>query len=198
MKEDLNIRVKVAIENSKNARDLFIEKMLALSESLGHSNVKDRDLSNKQTFGPPATLEAILKLENELNTHLPPSYRCFLEINNGWKVVDGSQSFFSIDEIRSWKQRVDPSNWMSIASGAGHSFVNDCVVIGASDDSTDKYLINPKKIKNGEWQFIDFGRNGFAVFDSFLDFLVDTKDQFIESTKEMDLGDYFDPFAEDQ
>lgn len=188
----------MAIEESKKARDLFTEKMLDVSENLGYSNVKDRDANNKQVFGAPVTNETIQKLEKELNTELPPSYRAFLEINNGWKVVDGTQSFFSIDEIRSWKKRIDPSNWMSIASGAGHSFVEDCLVIGASDDSANKYLLNPKKIKNGEWQFIDFDRDGHAIFDSFLDFLIDTKKQFIESSEEIDLRNYFDPFAEDE
>jgi hypothetical protein len=197
MKDDLIEIVKLAIGESRKARDVFTEVMHEISEEQGYTDAKDRDPHEKQTFGAPAPEESILQLEAAINMKLPPSYRAFLQLNDGWKVIDGSQIFFSISELLAWRKRTDPSNWISIAKVSGNNFVEDCLVIGASDDAPDKYLLNPKVVIEGEWQFSDYGKDGCVSFDSFLSFLLDTKQQFLDASKELEFGEYFDPFAEE-
>ena len=197
MKDDLIERVRLAIEESWKARNVFTEAMHEISEKRGYTDAKDRDPNEKQIFGAPASEEDIVKLEDAIKMKLPPSYRIFLQLNDGWKVIDGSQNFFSISGLLAWRKRKDPSNWISIAKNSGNNFVEDCLVIGASNDAPDKYLLNPKEVKKSEWEFVDYGKDGYVKFDSFLDFLVDTKQQFLDASKELDFGEYFDPFAEE-
>lgn len=197
MNDDLIEVVKLAMEESREARNVFTEAMYEMSEKLGYTDTKDRDQNERQTFGVPASEESIAKLEDEIKMELPPSYKAFLRLSDGWKVVDGSQSFFSINELLAWREEMDPSNWISIAKTNGNNFVDGCLVIGASNDAPGKYLLNPKAITNGEWEFIDYGKDGYLKFDSFLGFLIDTKQQFLDASKELDFGQYYDPFAEE-
>ena len=198
MKENLIKTVRCAIKESQVARDAFTSAMHETSEKLGYTDPKDRDTSEKQNFGKPADESDIQEFEAKLNLSLPPSYRAFLLINNGWKVIDGSQSFFSMDQLLAWRSRKDPSHWMAIAKQNGDEFVGSCLVIGASDDSPDKYLLRPDNMnEEGEWQFIEFFKDGHEVYESFLEYIISTKEQFDESAKEVDFGEYFDPFEED-
>jgi cell wall assembly regulator SMI1 len=198
MQDNLFEKVRCAIKESQVARDAFTSAMNETSEKLGYADPKDRDTSEVQTFGKPADESSIQELEGVLNMVLPPSYRKFLLNNDGWEVIDGSQSFFSIDQLLAWRSRKDPSGWIDIAKQYGDEFVESCLVIGASDDSPDKYLLNPNVIdENSEWQFIEFFKDGHEVYESFLDYLVSTKEQFYESAKEIDFDEYFDPFDEE-
>lgn len=157
--------------------------------------VEGNSVSDKNDqLGQPASETEVQELEQKLNLVLPPSYKAFLLLNNGWKVVDGSQNFFSIQQIIKWCEKKDPSNWISIAESVGNGFVKECLVVGASHQSPDKYLLNPKIIVNEEWQFIEYRKDGYSVFDSFLEFMVATKQQFDEAANEINLDDYFDPF----
>lgn len=188
-------QVKRAIKESRDARDRFVKQMYEVSETLGYSEPGERDEDERQVFGDPVSEEQLLELEKEIHHTLPPTYRAFLSIHDGWKVIDGSQDFFSINEILDWRKRKDPSGWIAIATEAGDGVVGDCLVIGASDDSPDKYLLNPEKVSGeGEWEFIEYSKEGGEYFPSFLDFLQKTKQQFDESREELDMDDYFDPF----
>ncbi len=196
MSDNLFEDVKRAVKESQEARNMFTEAMYETSEKLGYTEPNHRNIKEKPIFGLPASEDRIAELERELNIKLPASYRVFLMLNNGWKVIDGSQSFFSIKELMGWRSRKDPSSWIAIAKDKGDEFVEDCLVIGASYDSPDKYLLNPKQIRDAEWQFIEYSKDGFVKYDSFLDYLIATKQQFIESAKGVDFGEYFDPFEE--
>ena len=104
MNDDLIEAVKLAMEESQKARDVFVEIMHEVSEKLEYTDAKDRDQNEKQFFGAPVSEERIDKLEDALKMKLPPSYRAFLRLSDGWKTIDGSQSFFSIDELLVWRK----------------------------------------------------------------------------------------------
>lgn len=197
MKNHLLDAMRLAIAESHNARDRFTEAMHKASEKQGYTVPKDRDNDETQSLGAPAAEDSIAELEAIIQMELPSSYRAFLQLHDGWRVIDGSQSFFSVQELLAWRKRKDPSRWMSIARTHGDTFVESCLVIGASGDMPDKYLLNPKEVKDGEWGFIDYGKEGHVKFDSFLLFLIDTKEQFLDASKELDFGEYFDPFAQE-
>jgi AAA+ ATPase superfamily predicted ATPase len=77
----------------------------------------------------------------------------------------------------------------------GDDFVKNSLVIGASKEAADKYLLNPNNLDaDGEWEFIDYEKTDSEVYSSFLAFLVDSEKVYRTSISEMDSEEYFDPF----
>lgn len=187
-------KMKRAIVQSQESRRLFSKKMTGIALELDYIDEGNSASGKSDQLGRPASETEIQELEQELSLVLPPSYKAFLYISNGWKVVDGSQNFFTIQQVLKWREKKDPSNWISIAESVGNGFVKECLVVGASNQSPDKYLLNPKIIVKQEWQFIEYRKDGYSVFDSFLEFMIATKQQFDEAANEINLDDYFDPF----
>ncbi|MDI9340536.1 MAG: SMI1/KNR4 family protein [Sediminibacterium sp.] len=187
-------KMKRAIVKSQESRRLFSKKMTEMALKLDYIDEENSTSGKSDQLGRPASETEIQELEQKLSLVLPPSYKAFLNISNGWKVVDGSQNFFTIQQVLKWQEKKDPSNWISIAESVGNGFVKECLVVGASNQSPDKYLLNPKVIVNEEWQFIEYRKDGYSVFDSFLEFMIATKLQFDEAANEINLDDYFDPF----
>lgn len=187
-------QMKNAILQSQESRRLFSKKMTEIALKLDYIDEENLASDKNDLLYQPASETEIQGFEQKLSLVLPPSYKAFLNISNGWKVVDGSQNFFTIQQVLKWREKKDPSNWISIAESVGNGFVKDCLVVGASNQSPDKYLLNPKIIVKQEWQFIEYRKDGYSVFDSFLEFMIATKQQFDEAVNEINLNDYFDPF----
>jgi cell wall assembly regulator SMI1 len=70
------------------------------------------ELKPRQHLGPPASDRQIAQLEAYLAIQLPPSYRIFLSLHDGWRGFEANLSLLSIEEqmkgetadyIRSWK-----------------------------------------------------------------------------------------------
>ena len=71
MESELTMRVSAAVKAGVEARSKFY--------------AADEDIEDKQQLGPPASEEQIAKLEQKIGIALPPSYRAFLTIHNGWR-----------------------------------------------------------------------------------------------------------------
>ncbi len=119
---------------------------------------------------PPATYDEIGDLENRLGLTLPPSYRAFLKVSNGWQRTN-----FFISHIRptsgvDWF-RVENENWVDIFSeqgddhedakyfqytidGAeGHRAAHMKFLLQISDVGDGVYLLNPEAVTpDGEWE----------------------------------------------
>ncbi len=63
------------------------------------------DPASKPVLSPPATREEIEGLEKRLNISLPPSYRTFLELHNGWKNFGVLRLFGTEDHGSQWAHK---------------------------------------------------------------------------------------------
>ena len=63
------------------------------------------DEEDRMMLGEPASPSQIAKLERRLGKPLPPSYRAFLELHNGWELFDGGLNLLSVeDQDSEWVQ----------------------------------------------------------------------------------------------
>jgi len=141
----------------------------------------------------PATQEDIEKLESRLGVILPPSYKAFLSISNGWL---RTTSF--IDRIRPAEEvnwfRVENENWVNLYSdsgseesdedyylydedyaGADHRAEHMQSLLQISDIDDGVYLLNPEAVTpDGEWEAWFFASwiPGARRFPSFLHLMV--------------------------
>jgi hypothetical protein len=114
---------------------------------------------------PPATEAAIAATERRLGVRLPPSYRAFLKVSNGWWITGtaGPIRLWGVEEIGRLGD-LDPelvSIWVGLGGGDGESpddpanLPNDHLAdaIKISEDNDGFYLLNPAiEPEPGEWQ----------------------------------------------
>lgn len=69
---------------------------------------------------PGATEEQIAAAEKRLGTPFPPSYRAFLRVSNGWRVLDSSiERMWGVDQIEWFRTR--HTDWINIWTQAANS-----------------------------------------------------------------------------
>jgi hypothetical protein len=114
---------------------------------------------------PPATESAIAATERRLGINLPPSYRAFLKVSDGWWVTGtaGPIRLWGVEQIGRLGD-LDPelvSIWGGLAGGDGDpcddpARLPNAHLAGAikiSDDNDGFYLLNPAiEPEPGEWQ----------------------------------------------
>src|SRR5688572_3349927 len=81
---------------------------------LAHYTSIDPDMADEQQLGSPAPESRIVDLETRLGRPLPPSYRAFLGMYNGWRMgVNAATDLLSVEEmldgpraeeVREWRQ----------------------------------------------------------------------------------------------
>ena len=188
--------VRAAIVRNVDARQQYNEAMYEMSEKAGYSKPEERDPNEVQVLYPPATEDEISELEELVGKQLPPSYRCFLQIHNGWKMIDGSPDFFSVMEVLKYNSSKAFEELKNNALERGDEYVLDCVVIGAQENGPDVYLLNPHKVSgSGEWELIEYEKADQERYKDFLTFLRVTEKEYRESISDLDEIEYFDPFT---
>jgi hypothetical protein len=130
---------------------------------------------------PGANALEIDAAEKKLGLRLPPSYKAFLRVSNGWRQVamDAEDGFlYSVNQI-GWFRELQPQSLRAWLSGTGSldasdeqyfvygakqdsvhlrdSYLKDCLAISSQIDSA-IYLLNPHVVdSNGEWEAWFFG-----------------------------------------
>src|SRR6476661_5080065 len=128
---------------------------------------------------PPANDEQIEATEKRLGLTLPPSYKSFLKVSNGWRVIDQFiNRLWPVEEI-DWLASTDPESvavWEDAPIGNGDILYESRYIastIQISDveyGGTAVYLLNPKVVSpSGEWEawFFSHWNPGAAVYPSF-------------------------------
>ena len=93
---------------------------------------------------PGATEEQIVAAEARLGVMLPPSYREFLTVTNGWRQPD---AFWVANAGSLWS--IEQVEWYSGSLYSGHLQT----VLEISDNGDGIYLLNPELISDtGEWE----------------------------------------------
>lgn len=133
----------------------------------------DEDQGRK--LAPPASPEQITRLERELGRRLPPSYRAFLELHNGWSnFAGGSRILGTEDHGQTWvKERI--AFWNSIVDDGPSPFELGAVPVLFGEDENHFLAMDPKSARpDGETDFVDYdyGRE-HQRFKDFIAFLRD-------------------------
>ncbi len=118
----------------------------------------------------PASQRDLKRLEDRLGMSLPPSYRSFLMVSNGWR-----RTTFAIDRVRPAAEvewfRVENEHWVDAYSEHGsdlpdeayydypkgsasdHRSVHLKSLVQISDVEDGVYLLNPEAVTpDGEWE----------------------------------------------
>lgn len=129
----------------------------------------------------PAGEEQIAAVEKRLGMTLPPSYRAFLKVSNGWPVCNPyMDEVFPVERI-DFTRNTDPDlidNWEKTRTDADKASVSDIahtIQISAWTDMA-VLLLNPNKSTvEGEWEAWFYSDNipGAEVFPTFWDLMQD-------------------------
>ncbi len=154
---------------------------------------------------PGATEEQLAQLESYLERALPPSYRAFLKVSDGWRwVTDDIDHLWSTEEIGWFAVRNQESidGWMHTTAAnplpdadyfvygdeqnSGFfraQYLQTAVQISEWDDS-DIYLLNPEVVTpEGEWEawLVQTWLPGVQRYRSFQELMQAEHDSFLES-----------------
>jgi SMI1 / KNR4 family (SUKH-1) len=89
------------------------------------------DEEDEHALGPPASPKQVAKLEDIVGKPLPPSYRAFLELHNGWDDFAGGAKLLSVeDHGRAWvKKRVKDLGDLFFENDSKNPFLNGAIPI---------------------------------------------------------------------
>jgi len=144
-------------------------KWQALLQQLSELAIADKEIRGRLTAEqiekrwlgePPATEEQIVAAEERLGIRLPPSYRAFLKVSNGWHYPTYAITrLASVQEIGPTRD-LDPvlvNAWADNSSRPESDLPNTVLVSIPSDyDDGDRLMLNPQSVQNGEmeaWSF---------------------------------------------
>jgi SMI1 / KNR4 family (SUKH-1) len=166
MQIDLATRVKHAIESGVAARNAYYASI---------------DLVDEQRLGDPTEESALLEVERKFGRQLPPSYREFLTQCNGWAMIDGGVDLFPAQELIGGARFEAVHEWQRSALARGDAVVGRCLVVGGSNVTSTKYLLDPDtQDSTGEWSFIQYHNGVEAEMSSFLQWLEESVDEYRE------------------
>lgn len=133
------------------------------------------DEEDEHELGPPASAKQLAKLESIIGKFLPPSYRSFLELHNGWCDFAGGAKLLEIDDQGSaWvEKRLKELGELLFEENSKNPFLNGAIPILLGKDENSFLVLDPNKVqKNGEMDFVmyDYGieERRFSDFTSFL------------------------------
>jgi hypothetical protein len=129
-----------------------------------------------RTLGPPASPAQLAALEQRFGHALPPSYRAFLELHNGWDEFSGGSKLLAVeDHGRDWvRERI--AYWDAlIEDDAANPFRCGCLPVLFGEDENHFLVLDPRTVRDdGEMDFVDFDYTvEFVRYPTFTEFLRD-------------------------
>jgi hypothetical protein len=117
---------------------------------------QDEERSNK--LGAPASPAQIAALEKRFGRALPPSYRAFLELHNGWEEFAGLSKLLAVeDHGKAWvSERI--AYWDQLfEDDSVNPFKRGCLPVLFGEDENHFLVLDPTTVRDdGEMDFIDF------------------------------------------
>lgn len=164
MGKDLEERIKLAVMQGIAERKNYFEAI---------------DLLDEQMLGRPAGESDLLTLETRLGRSLPPSYRTFLSLYDGWKMIDGGLDLLPVRDLLGGTRHQNIKNWQQQMMAVGEDVAARSLVIGISDITPTKYLLDPEVInEDGEWRLVQHHKIEEAEFPTFLEWLEESVDEY--------------------
>jgi len=169
-------RVKAAVERLRAANNEY--------------NLLVFDEPHPQVLGPPSTPAQLAAVEKALGIPLPPSYREFLKLHDGWKDFSGGAMILSSDAFK--------QPWVGKRLGQlrdhfreffdEKTFDSAVIVMMGLDDQDLAYFDTTKKRPDGELEVVDFSTvdgevDRFADFAAYLEDRANVLTSLIEEEK---------------
>jgi hypothetical protein len=130
MLTDLIDRIQGAVKEGYEARSAYYASI---------------DLEDEQELGGPTPEAQLVKLENGLGRCLPPSYRTFLSLYNGWRMISGAIDLLSVEEMLSGPRAEQVHKWQQEAVRNNYEAVTArSLVIGLGDITATRILLDPE------------------------------------------------------
>jgi hypothetical protein len=111
----------------------------------------------KHPRGKPCTDKQLARIEKRLGQPLPPSYRAFLELHNGWGEFSGESKLLSVeDHGKEWVQeRLDDIGELCDEEGVENPFENGAVPVLLGEDTRSVLYVDPRTVRpDGEMDFV--------------------------------------------
>ena len=144
---------------------------------------------DKQALGKPASGTDIAQIEALLGAPLPPSFRTFLELFNGWKMFDPAVDLYSAEEILEKASSAKLAAWRKIACEVEGVDAQTWLLIGGSDFAAAKYFLTPTQVSpDGEMAVIDHDKTVEGEYESFLKLLIETNDEYRSGIEDLNTG----------
>ncbi|HEV2947407.1 MAG TPA: SMI1/KNR4 family protein, partial [Gemmataceae bacterium] len=141
-------------------------------------------------LGKPCSPEQIAALEEILGKALPPSYRTFLELHNGFERFIGNQKLLGVeDQEADWVQvEVERIADLFEENGGDNPFERGAIPVEIGQDAPIYMILDPRKVrKDGEMDFVEYDlteeQNRFKDFVSFLRSKLESTRRLIEKEK---------------
>jgi hypothetical protein len=128
-----------------------------------------------QELGPPAPESEIANFENWVGYTLPPSYRTFISLHNGWRHWEGDTNILSIEEMRQGPNADSINSWKSEAWAEGQSVFLEGLVIAASLVTPGGLILDTSSVdQRGEMEIVNWEYSEIARYSDFVDMLQKT------------------------
>jgi hypothetical protein len=138
-------------------------------------------------LGEPCSREQLEELASRLGKPLPPSYRAFLTLHNGWEGFDGIAHLLSVeDHEKKWvKEWVSNLSSLFEEEPAADPFRAGALPVLLGDGERTFMVLDPRSSRpNGEMEFVSFDyterERGFRTFTSFLKYDLKLTREMIE------------------
>lgn len=172
MEKELRDRLATAIDVGRKVRSEYYESI---------------ELPDEQELGEPASEKLIVDLESQFGAKLPESYRQFLMMHDGWKMVQGDVSLLPLAEqlegsgaetIKEFKKNCEKYNDdVGVRS----------LVIGIGEATPTMLMLDPMRVNDGgEWALVVHHHGEEDAYPSFVEWLEQSADEFAGLDEDFD------------
>ena len=182
----VSIWKKIMTQNLKNRLIEAITRGVQVRSQV-YASIK---LEDKQLLGPPTSIEDIDLLEKTCGHKLPPSYRAFLGLHNGWRMVDGATDLLSVQEMLVEPIAEEIREWQTFMAEEGETALAEGLVVGFGTIAPSSIVLDFSHVdNNGECKVIDCDKIEFFEYDSFIQWLEDAIIEYEEILNHSGNGD---------
>ncbi len=136
-------------------------------------------MDDEQEFGPPASDKELRTLEGHRGRALPPSYRAFLTLHDGWRMAGGAVDLVPVRDLLDGPRAGAIRKWKEEAQTHGDAVAVRSLVVGVSAVTATRWLLDPEVVdEHGEWLFVEHHHGAEGSHTSFLAWLEESVDQY--------------------
>jgi hypothetical protein len=159
-----------------------------LSEAMRTYDRLAFDEEGEHQLGKPCSPAQIAVLEKILGRRLPPSYKAFIELHNGWSDFSGDAKLLAVADHKSdWvKERLLDMEELFGDADRENPFKKGAMPVMLGEDSNACLYVDPRAARpNGEMDFVQLDivteERRFKDFTSFLEYRLDLFKRMIDN-----------------
>jgi hypothetical protein len=143
------------------------------------------DLPDEQRLGPPGAPLELEELERVFDRPLPPSFRTFLELHDGWVMANGAVDLLPLAQLRAIAAGALDGPGTHARLDSDDEVVTRSLIIGAGAGSAAMLLLDPERVTDaGEWAVVGYDLGEEWVTSSFVEWLEESDRSFHELAEE--------------